>query len=133
MGYDPGHPWYYKLGGRILWPSEIKAEVLQSGGRGYLDREIDKICQMPTDKRPKAIAEMRARICSELRQDLKGYRRAARSLRWRRDFQGPTTWFFDTYQDPITAMSLKFCHVYNGMANLNHLDSLNVEIQWSLF
>ncbi len=27
QGYDPGHPWYYKLGGRILPPDEITPSI----------------------------------------------------------------------------------------------------------
>lgn len=42
LGYSPGHPWYYKLGARVLYPREIRDTVMISGYPGYRREEIEQ-------------------------------------------------------------------------------------------
>jgi hypothetical protein len=67
-GYDPGHPWYYLLGGRPLRPEEIEPDRewdLPSDTR--LERVKDHI------KRKKRLEELRGDYKRRLQQDIERY------------------------------------------------------------
>lgn len=40
-GYNVGHPWYFRLGGAIPSPKQIKTEVESRDYRGYLAGDFD--------------------------------------------------------------------------------------------
>ena len=42
-GYNFGHPWYYVLGGEILSPKQIRADVSAGNYQGYMAEEINAV------------------------------------------------------------------------------------------
>jgi hypothetical protein len=131
-GYSSGHPWYYRLGGRILSASEIRDEA--RGEKGYLRDQIQKIDRLNEPKRSQAIIALRSNLERELREDLRVYIQVSRKLRYRRRWLGPyPDERRDIWDEPCTGMSLKHNHIWNGFANLDHLNRLREEQQLSLF
>jgi hypothetical protein len=55
-GYAPGHPWYYKLGGRPLYPGEIRDHAVTSN---YRDYDADTIAAMDNLAEPKRSEKLR--------------------------------------------------------------------------
>lgn len=132
-GYSSEHCWYYYLGGRILRLSEIRAEAIASGYRGYCEAEIDRIDRLPAEKRSRAIRDMRKRFEKTALEDAKRYRQVAARVRYRRHWLGP---YPDEHRDmcnePCMGLSLKHNHLFNDFAILHALDKLG-EIQMELF
>ena len=98
-----------------------------------MSAEIDKIGKMATHRRGDAIVDLRHHLHVDLRADLCRYRQVVRSLRWRREHQGPMTLAQEMFSEPNMAVSLKHNHLWGGFANLHHLASLKVEFQMKLF
>lgn len=121
--YSTGHPWYYYLGGPILKPKAIKEATRISGYRGYLRDEIAKADQKSEPTRSNALRTIQARVLSELRRDLAGYRMCALELhRYRKANRMPRD---PRGCDPIhTNISLKHNHLVNDFAHLIWLDEL---------
>lgn len=67
-GYDPGHPWYYLLGGRPLRPEEIEPDC--EWELPY-DTKLKRLTDPP--KRKKRLAELREEYERHLRHDIERY------------------------------------------------------------
>lgn len=129
--YNVGHPWYYLLGGEILKPKAIMAQVKASGYRGYRADEIDAADRLPEPKRSQRLRRFEQEVRVTLQRDLRRYRALACELRSERLSRGipecPTV-----CNGLHTAISLKYAHVYNGFAHLEALSCLS-EHQMDLF
>jgi len=80
-GYHAGHPWYYRLGGAIPSPKQIKAEVESKNYRGYLARRIDAAAAKSEPQRSESLRALREKVLEDLRKDLSRYRECAQELR----------------------------------------------------
>ncbi len=129
-GYHAGHPWYYRLGGAIPLPKQIKAEVESEDYRGYLARDIDFAAAKSEPRRSDALRALRERILKDLRKDLARYRECACELRRFRcaGEQDDRPLTCNVY----TAISLKSSHLTNGFANLRTIDDA-LSVQRDLF
>lgn len=122
-GYNEGHPWYYVLGGPVPFPSEIRAAARRSFYKGWRERDIRRIDLLPEPQRATALRTLRREVVDEYRRDISVYRQCANALRrHRREYPGPS-------EDPVcddvhTAMSLKYCHLFNAFAHLGWIDEL---------
>lgn len=122
-GYNPSHPWYYKLGGRVLFPKDILHHAKASGYRGYAAEHIKAADMLEEPKRSEKLRILRARFLMELEGDITVYRQKALALSRERKAGG------DIHEGSIcndiyTSMSLKYSHLYNGFAHLVWLDDL---------
>ena len=120
--YSPGHPWYYVLGGAVVLPNAIRAEVQNSDYEGYRAGDIHQLADKPEPQRSQAIKTMRVQIIEDLRRDLSRYRECARELRCYRASKADEPQ--PICADIHTALSLKHSHIYNELSNLKTLDSL---------
>lgn len=130
-GYNPGHPWYFLLGGRILFPSEIKASVIARGYRSYMQDEIAKIANRPEPRRSRELEKLRVDFVRDLRRDISRYRGLACQLRRMRE-EHPLTEIPIACDDIHTAMSLKHNHIFNDFAHLIEIDRHSMQ-QGDLF
>ncbi|AKO96677.1 hypothetical protein MALG_01493 [Marinovum algicola DG 898] len=126
QGYSAGHPWYYRLGGPIPTPKQIKADVHADDYRGYMAGDIDAAAAKSEPQRSEALRAMRDQVLADMRCDLKIYRDCARELRGFRNAKAeddrPLTC------NVYTAISLKTSHLINGFANLRTIyDALSVQ------
>ncbi|MCF8466219.1 MAG: hypothetical protein K9G33_02355 [Sneathiella sp.] len=129
-GYHAGHPWYYRLGGPIPTPRQIKAEVESKDYRGYLAGDIDAAAVKSEPQRSETLRALREQVLGDLRRDLARYRECAQELR---------TFRCAEEQDdrPLTcniylAISLKVSHLTNDFANLRTIDDA-LSVQGDLF
>ncbi|MBL4877172.1 MAG: hypothetical protein JKY10_11865 [Cohaesibacteraceae bacterium] len=122
-GYKPGHPWYYRLGGKIPSPKQIEAYAMSAEYRGYLAGDINDAMNRVEPQRSAALRKIRTKVIADLRKDMSCYRGFACKLR---RFRSDNSVKLDEHGcDNIhTAMSLKFAHIYNGFANLKTLDNV---------
>ena len=123
LGYNAGHPWYYKLGGRVQGPKQILATVKEKGYQGYLVEDIRKAHTKSEPQRSKELRTIKENVICDIRCDLRCYRDLSRELRRHRAQDGFVT------DQPIcddihTNISLKYCHLYNDLAHLFYLDEL---------
>lgn len=114
--YHAGHPWYYRLGGRVLFPSEIKAKVTLDDYPDLMIEDILVASNMTEPKRSERLRTIRDNIRQSLRRDLNRYLECVRELKARRLDPDPP-------EQPISscvymAMSLKHNHIYNRYAQL---------------
>ncbi|QFT93378.1 hypothetical protein FIU86_11050 [Roseovarius sp. THAF9] len=120
QGYRAGHPWYYRLGGPIPTPRQIRADVESRDYRGYLADHIDTAAAKPEPQRSEALRALRSRVLDEMRADLTRYRECAQELRRFRNActedDRPITC------DVYTAISLKTAHLINAFANLRTIE-----------
>ncbi len=128
--YNAGHPWYYKLGGRVLTPKEILTTVKLSGYQGYLVDDIVRIDKKSEPERSKALREIKGKCVKDLWRDISCYRNLAYQLRFERELCGIDDLSASSNQ-LHTSMSLKHNHIYNDLAHLNFLDDL--QKQYELF
>lgn len=122
--YDSGHPWYYRLGGKILTPKEILASVKENGYRGYRADDLAKIEARPEPQRSQALRSLRLTVLTELKHDLHGYRRVVRALNLHRKENADSP-----QQEPddiwlFTNVGLKHNHLYNDFAHLAVIDEM---------
>jgi hypothetical protein len=129
--YGAGHPWYYLLGGAVLTPKQIKANVIRSGYKGYLGEEIAATDRKPEPQRSQALKKFRARAMEELKRDISGYRRRALELH-RYRAANPIPESPACCADIHTNISLKHNHLVNDFAHLITIDAL-LEVQGDLF
>ena len=122
-GYSPGHSWFYKLGGKPLYPKQIRDDVIASGYRGYDEADIKAMAQRPEPKRSNSLRRHRKRIIQDLSEDLARYREVVRELHARRR-AGVDVDDHPICSCPHVAVSLKHNHVYNGFARLHYVDEL---------
>lgn len=126
-GYTPGHPWYYRLGGRPLTPKQIIAEVKHERYRGYLREEIALAESRCEPRRSQELRQLRKQTLERLRFDLSGYRRAVRTMR----SYAPGD-YYPICSDPFLSVGLKHSHLFNDFAHLVWLDEL-LAVQPDLF
>jgi len=86
--YSAGHPWRYKLGGKRLSLEAIRESVIQSGYRGYMREDIDKVDRLPEPKRSVKLRELKAKVMQDLASDIARYRQCARELAAHRRLRG---------------------------------------------
>lgn len=128
-GYDPGHPWFYVLGGPVLPLRMIRAQVQNSGYKGYRN-EIEKAARKPEPKRSALLTEIHAQVLQELKRDISGYRSAARTLSlYRKRTDLPEK---PQCEGVHVAISLKHNHIFNDFAHLIQIEQLTT-LQPSLF
>lgn len=131
--YSPGHPWYYKLGGRVLNPSAIMEEVKQDNYRSYMADDITKAANMAEPRRSQKLREIKSQHVERLAQDLEIYRKCVHKLRELRNNHGDID-HSEGCLDLYTSLSLKHNHIYNDMAVLLYADTLLCNsIQLDLF
>lgn len=115
-GYNSGHPCYYKFGGRVLLPSEIKSSVDLESYPDLMIEDVLTASAMAEPIRSERLRGLRQRAREDLSRDLAIYLDRARELNKRRlDLDPP--------EQPIcscvyVAMSLKHNHLYNDYARL---------------
>ena len=129
--YEPHHPWYYKLGGKSLYPKQIIKEVKSSGYRGYMQDDISKIDNKCEPQRSEHLKKVRAKVVEDLKNNLSIYRKCIRDLRKERE-QGIANQDRYFCSDINMSMSLKHNHLYNNFAHLIYLDELIIH-QLDLF
>jgi len=118
-GYPPGHCWYYKLGGRPLYPKEIRANALASGYRGYDATSIEALDALSEPQRSERLRGLRSEIVSEITRDLSRYRQLLRDLRSEKAKPD-----LGSCSDTDMSVSLKHNHLYNGFARLAFVEML---------
>lgn len=123
-GYAIGHPWYYLLGGDILFPKQILADVKDSGFQGYMTEDIDKIDRRSEPKRSADLRALKQRIEAGLFSSLSRYRELAGYVRNYRLRYGidPN---FAKCRDMHTNIGLKYNHICHDFAHLVYLDKLD--------
>ena len=122
-GYNPGHPWYYFLGGRPKRLREILEATRACGYQGYAREDIAAADAMAEPKRSETLRALRAKFEADLRRDISRYRECVRELRaneWKSPEQGEVTACGDIH----TALSLKHNHMANHFGHLIYLDNL---------
>jgi len=80
-GYNFGHPWYYVLGGRILSPKQIRAEVSAGNYQGYMAEEINAVDNKPEPQRSEALRSFKVKFLKDLAEDISRYRQIACAIR----------------------------------------------------
>lgn len=123
QGYNPGHPWYYFLGGRPKRLKEILEATRACGYQGYARHDIAAADAMAEPKRSETLRVMRAKFEADLRRDISRYRECVRELRrtdWELPQKGVTTASLDIH----TARSLKHNHIANNFGHLIYIDEL---------
>lgn len=131
--YSPGHPWYYKLGGRVLNPAAIMEEVKQNNYRSYMADDITKAGNMPEPRRSQKLREIKVDHVKKLENNLERYRELVQELRELRNNHGDID-HSEGCLDLYTSLSFKHNHIYNDMAVLLYADTLLCNsIQLDLF
>ena len=77
--YAPSHPFYYKRGGTIRFPKQIRAEATASTIKPYRFEEIEKTASLPEPKRSAKLAKLKQEVLTEIKSDLSRYLCAATS------------------------------------------------------
>lgn len=129
--YKVSHFWYYVLGGRPLYPSEIREEVRASNYRGYLRHDIAKLDKKADPARSEALRRLREDVCTSLRKDISIYRAYVLQLHLYRAIAE----FADAKprcEDVHVSVGLKHSHLFNDFAHLEYLDAL-LDRQLELF
>lgn len=129
--YNPGHPWFYYLGGPVQKPSLIRERVRTNGLTGYLQQEIAALDQKPEPKRSEGLRALRANVMRDACKDLSIYRRVVRELRDHRRSENKDA-SKNGCADVHSSMSLKVNHLTNDFAHLLEIDRL-LSTQGDLF
>lgn len=122
-GYNPGHPWYYFLGGRPKRLREILEATRLSGYQGYAREDIAAADLMAEPKRSETLRAMRAKFEADLRRDISRYRQCVRELH-SIDWQPPERDKVAACANIHTALSLKHNHMANNLGHLIYIDEL---------
>ncbi len=123
-GYQPGHPWYYKLGGKVLSPKQILATVKSSDYQGYRADDIRQADNKSEPQRSGVLRKLREETLKSLTSDLSCYRIFTCELREYRALDETGLGDHAICSDIHTSMSLKHNHLYNDFAHLNMIDGL---------
>lgn len=121
--YNAGHPWFYKLNGKVLTPKQILKTVISSGYQGYMKDDIQKLSRKAEPKRSVAIRKLQAKVKKELHKNISLYRKYAHELAYFRKHPE----LLDTHpicSDIHMNMSLKHNHIYNDFGHFVYLESL---------
>lgn len=120
--YSAGHPWYYYLGGPVLSPKQIRAEVNEDSYLGYIST-IDEADQRAEPERSHELRKIRNQVLCELKRDLSRYREVVFKLHaHRREHENEEIGL--SCDHVHTNVSLKHNHLYNGFGHLLRLDDL---------
>lgn len=112
QGYDSGHCWYYKLGGRILTPEEV--------------------CKEAEPKRSKQIIAAIEDCSHSQERNIERYIEVTKQVEYERRWLGPFVWDKERmWNEPTTAAMLKHNHIFYTHATLEKLKGLSR--QMSLF
>ncbi|WP_022694718.1 hypothetical protein [Ponticaulis koreensis] len=120
-GYDPGHPWYYLLGGKVLGPKSILKSVIARDYRGHIDeiKDAEALCE---PRRSEQLRRLRNRITNQYKADLERYRELVRELQQHR--------LSDRLKDSVrlcepvhSSLALKHNHIYNELAHLRRINA----------
>ena len=129
-GYDPGHPWYYLLGGKVLGPKSILKEVIARDYQGYI-HEIKDAEELTEPKRSEQLRQLRETITNQYKADLERYRELVRELQLKR--------LSDASKDEVrrcepvhSSLALKHNHIYNDLAHLRRINAA-LSVQRDLF
>ncbi|PCI85561.1 MAG: hypothetical protein COB24_12665 [Hyphomicrobiales bacterium] len=129
--YSAGHPWYYKLDGKVLTPKQILADVMESGYQGYMQDDIKKLNKKAEPMRSAGIRKFTLQIKESLRSNISQYRKYARELAHVR--KHPELLASQPIcSDVHMSMSLKHNHIYNDFGHLVYLESIKSK-QMDLF
>jgi hypothetical protein len=116
-GYDPGHPWYYLRGGKVLSFKEIRQSVIKSGYQGYMMDRIQDADDKLEPRRSELLRTIRAEVIATFRSDAHRYRSCATALRQRKakglDAKQP-----HCCEDVHQNIALKHNHLFNDFAIL---------------
>jgi len=107
------------LGGEILSPKQIRAEVSAGNYQGYMAEEINAIDNKPEPHRSEALRAFKAKFLKDLAEDISRYRQIACAIR--RD-RAENSVFIEP--DSCADISLKYAHIYNDFAHLNCIEDL---------
>ena len=119
--YNPGHPWYYLLGGTPPLPKQIMRKVKDRGYRGYRQHDIEDAAAKAEPARSIALRAIRDQARQSLFANLSRYREVACALRFHRAAGGVRQ---AVCSDVHQSVSLKHNHIYNDFAHLIWLDEL---------
>ena len=120
-GYNPGHPWYYVLGGAVLPPSVILVNVKQRDYQGYRS-EIGEVDRKSEPQRSAELRRTRDEVRAEFWRDVSGYRASVRQLhRFRAERPENEE---PEFADVHASVSLKHNHIFNDFGHLLWLDEL---------
>jgi len=122
LTYEPTHPWFYKLGGRPLYPKQIREMARQSSIPGYRHETIVAAEVMAEPRRSNRLNSLRQETLADLRRNLAGYRQTVCRLRGYRHVHGRQEQ--PTCNDVDVNVSLKLCHLLNDFAHLDHISEL---------
>jgi hypothetical protein len=116
MSYSSGHPWYYVLGGKPLFPSQIKARINLETYPDLMVEDILKASKMAEPKRSERLRAIRLKTRASLSTDLNRYLECVRDLK---NLRVSTPLDADPKCEDIhQSMSLKHNHIYNDYAQL---------------
>lgn len=111
-GYDSGHPWYYKLGGRILTPDEVKALARATDSKRGDNARVAKLAQMSEPRRSKEVRAAIAQLEKAVQGHIYRYLQVSRRVQYERERPGPYTWDERRmWNEPDTATSLTHNHI----------------------
>ncbi|MAR92709.1 MAG: hypothetical protein CML06_17785 [Pseudomonadales bacterium] len=132
--YPIGHPWYYKLGGKIQSPTQIMLEVKAEQYRSYLKDRIEAIDKKPEPNRSNKMKELKLHCRNELKRDLDRYRDLIVELRAHRKQHGEVD-ESSSCAELYVSLSLKYSHIFNHMGALNYINELMMKApkQYDLF
>jgi len=116
MSYSSGHPWYYVLGGEILFPSQIKASVDLESYSEIMVEDILKAAKMAEPVRSERLRAIRVGLRAGVHSNLNRYRECVRELKILRDDTSCNA--EPKFEDIHQSMSLKHNHIYNDYAQL---------------
>lgn len=114
--YNSAHPCYYKFGGLVLFPSEIKSSVDLESYPDLMVEEILAASSMAEPKRSERLRGLRQAMRQELSRNLAIYLDRVRALKARRLDPDPPAQHVSSCV--YVAMSLKHNHIYNDYARL---------------
>lgn len=124
-GYEPNHPWYYRLGGTIPNANQIFADIKQSGYEGYMSDRLYQYNGYVEPKRSQKLHQIKKQVMDDFKRDMERYRELASLLRaYRTNPTAQTEDFLSSCDDIFTSMSLKYCHLYNDLAHLLLIDTM---------
>lgn len=122
-GYDTGHCWYYRLGGRILKPEEIVDRARGEEAHKRFVQDYSRFDRMEEPRRSNELKAEQQAVERNMQDDIDRYLECVAEVERLRIFIGPEPydWFKQTYQEPYTAISLKHNHISYNAAKLRAL------------
>lgn len=129
--YNAGHPWYYKLGGRIKKTKAILRSIKTRKYEGYLADDIKAAASKAEPRRSEVLRLIKTKVLKDYKRDLSRYRHLAHEMRQERIRKGVVV-TEDFSNNLHTSISLKHNHLYNDLAHLLLLER-ELSLQPDLF